>query len=129
MKYIVLVGRVLYSLIFINSGLFHFSKMAVDYASSQGVPMPSVLVPFSGIMAIVGGLSVAFGFKAKIGAWILVAFLIPVTFMMHAFWNISDPTQQQMQMSMFMKNISMLGGAFLITWFGAGPVSFDAKKS
>ena len=125
MKYTVLLGRILYSLIFLNSGLFHFSGMAVGYASSQGVPLASFLVPFSGVMAIVGGLLILLGYKAKWGAWLIVAFLIPVTFMMHAFWKETDPMQKQMQMAMFMKNISMLGGAFLITWFGAGPVSFD----
>src|SRR3990170_3574054 len=103
MKYIVLAGRVLYSVIFINSGIFHFSGMAADYAGSQGVPIASFLVPLSRVMAIAGGLSIAFGFKARWGAWILVAFLIPVTFMMHAFWSITDPDQQQMQMAMFMK--------------------------
>ena len=128
MKYLVLLGRILYSLIFINSGLFHFSGIAVGYASSQGVPLASFLVPFSGVMAIVGGLLIVLGYKAKWGAWLIVAFLIPVTFMMHAFWKETDPMQKQMQMAMFMKNISMLGGAFLITWFGAGPVSFDSRR-
>ena len=128
MKYTVLLGRILYSLIFLNSGLFHFSGMAIGYASSQGVPLASFLVPFSGVMAIVGGLLIILGYKAKWGAWLLVAFLIPVTFMMHAFWKETDPMQKQMQMGMFMKNISILGGAFLITWFGAGPVSFDSRR-
>ena len=128
MKYTVLLGRILYSVIFVNSGLFHFSGMAVGYASSQGVPLASFLVPFSGVMAIVGGLLILLGYKAKWGAWLIVAFLIPVTFMMHAFWKETDPMQKQMQMAMFMKNISMLGGAFLITWFGAGPVSFDNRR-
>lgn len=128
MKYTVLLGRILYSLIFLNSGLSHFSGMAVGYASSQGVPLASFLVPFSGVMAIVGGLLILLGYKAKWGAWLIVAFLIPVTFMMHAFWKETDPMQKQMQMAMFMKNISMLGGAFLITWFGAGPVSFDNRR-
>ena len=128
MKYIVLLGRIFYSLIFLNSGLFHFSGMAVGYASSQGVPLASFLVPFSGVMAIVGVLLIVLGYKAKLGAWLIVAFLIPVTFMMHAFWKETDPMQKQMQMAMFMKNISMLGGAFLITWFGAGPVSFDSRR-
>ena len=128
MKYTVLLGRILYSLIFLNSGLFHFSSMAVDYARSQGVPLASFLVPFSGVMAIVGGLLILLGFKAKLGAWLIVAFLIPVTFMMHAFWKETDAMQKQTQMAMFMKNISMLGGAFLITWFGAGPLSFDSRR-
>ena len=75
-----------------------------------------------------GGLSILFGYKAKIGAWMLVLFLVPVTFMMHRFWGVSDPQAAQMQMIMFMKNISILGGALLITQFGAGPVSFDARR-
>ena len=128
MKYTVLLGRILFSVIFLNSGLFHFSGMAVGYASSQGVPLASFLVPFSGVMAIVGGLLILLGYKAKWGAWLIVLFLIPVTFMMHAFWKETDPMQKQMQMGMFMKNISILGGAFLITWFGAGPVSFDSRR-
>jgi putative oxidoreductase len=48
--------------------------------------------------------------------------------MMHNFWTISDPMMRQMQMAMFMKNISMLGGALLIAYFGAGPLSVDARK-
>ena len=58
----------------------------------------------------------------------LVLFLIPVTLMMHKFWGISDPQAAQMQMIMFMKNLSMLGGALLITQFGAGPASIDARQ-
>lgn len=128
MKYIVLIGRILYSLIFINSGFFHFSGMAVEYAASEGVPMANVLVPVSGIMAIAGGISILIGYKAKWGAWLLVLFLIPVTLMMHGFWKFNDPAQHQVQMTMFMKNTSMLGAAFFIAWFGAGPLSLDARK-
>ena len=90
--------------------------------------MPTVLVPISGIMAIIGGLSIFLGYKAKWGAWLLVAFLIPVTLMMHAFWKLDNPMEYQVQMAMFMKNISMLGAALLIAWFGAGPVSLDERK-
>ena len=128
MKYIVLLGRILYSLMFLSSGQPLFSGVAVGYASSQGVPLASFLVPFSGVIAIVGGLLIVLGYKTKLGAWLIVAFLIPVTFTMHAFWKETDPMQKQMQISNFLKNISMLGGAFLITWFGAGPLSFDNRR-
>lgn len=90
--------------------------------------MATVLVPLSGIMALAGGLSILLGYKAKWGAWILIAFLIPVTLMMHAFWKLDNPAEYQVQMAMFMKNISMLGAAFLIAWFGAGPVSLDNRN-
>jgi putative oxidoreductase len=35
----------------------------------------------------------------------------------------------QVQMAMFMKNMSMLGAALLISQFGAGPFSLDAWRS
>src|SRR5215216_7998631 len=112
MKYIVLLGRILYSAMFLKSAPGHFTGQMLGYASSQGVPAASFLVPLSGILALLGGISIVLGFKAKWGAWLIVLFLIPVTFMMHAFWKETDPMQKQVQMAMFMKNISMLGGAF-----------------
>jgi putative oxidoreductase len=129
MKYIVLIGRALFSLIFLISGFRHFSRQSVDYAASQHVPAASFLVPVSGILAIVGAISIMLGYKAKLGAWLIVLFLVPVTFMMHNFWAVTDPMMKQMQMAMFMKNLSMLGGALIIAWFGAGPLSLDIKTS
>ncbi len=106
----------------------HFSSKGIEYAASQEVPISSILVPLSGLMAFLGALSIILGYKAKIGAWLIILFLIPVTFMMHKFWTISDPMMMQMQMSMFMKNLSMLGGAFFIAYFGSGPLSLDGRK-
>jgi len=55
-------------------------------------------------------------------------FLIPVTLMLHKFWTVTDPMMAQIQMILFMKNVSMLGGALLISHFGAGPFSLDARR-
>jgi putative oxidoreductase len=126
---VVLLGRFLFVAIFLMSGLGHFSKQTIGYAASQGVPLASLAVPLSGILALLGGLSVLLGYRAKVGAWLIVLFLVPVTFMMHKFWVVSDPMMAQMQMIMFMKNMSILGAALLISQFGAGPLSFDARDS
>ncbi len=125
---VVLLGRFLFAAIFLMSSFGHFSGKTIGYAASQGVPLAQIAVPISGLIALAGGLSILVGYKAKIGAWLLVLFLVPVTFMMHRFWGIGDLQASQMQMIMFMKNISMLGGALLITQFGAGPVSLDARR-
>lgn len=127
MKIILLIGRILFSLIFLMTVSFHFSKDAIGYAASQGVPAAAFLVPASGIIATLGALSIILGFKARWGALLIVLFLVPVTFMMHNFWTISDPMQRQMQMSMFMKNLSILGGALIIAYFGSGPYSVDRR--
>jgi putative oxidoreductase len=81
------------------------------------------------VLALAGGLSVLFGYKARIGAWLLVLFLVPVTLMMHAFWTVPDAGIARIQEAMFMKNLSMLGAALMITYMGAGPVSIDERRS
>ncbi len=88
--------------------------------------MPELLVPLSGIIALTGGLSVLLGYQTRLGAWLLVIFLVPVTLMMHNFWAVSDPGASQIEKAMFLKNVTMLGGALLISYFGAGPLSLDA---
>ena len=126
---VVVLGRFLFALIFVMAGANHFNKQTIGYAASQGVPLASIAVPLSGVLAIAGGLSILLGYRAKLGASLIVLFLVPVTFMMHKFWTVTDPMMAQLQMVMFMKNVSMLGGALLISQFGAGPFSLDARRS
>ena len=126
---VVVLGRFFFALTFLMAGANHFSKQAVGYAVSAGVPLASIAVPLSGVLSIAGGLSILLGYRAKLGAWLLVLFLVPVTLMMHKFWLVQDPLMAQIQMILFMKNVSMLGGALLISQFGAGPFSLDARHS
>ncbi len=127
MRSLVPVARLLFAVIFLLSARGHFKAQTIAYAAQQGVPLARILVPLSGVLAIAGGLSVLIGWHARAGAWLLVGFLVPVTLMMHAFWRIPDTMMRQIQMAMFMKNLAMLGGAFLIAYWGAGPVSLDER--
>ncbi len=127
MKYTALLGRILYSGIFLMSGPGHFTQKSIGYAAAQGVPLAALAVPFSGVLAILGGLSILLGYKAKYGAWLLVLFLVPVTFMMHRFWGVPDPMMAMMQKVNFMKNMSMTGAALLIAYLGSGPLSLDER--
>ena len=125
---LVLLGRLFFALIFVVAGANHFSTQTIAYAASQGVPVASIAVPLAGVLALVGGLSILLGYRAKLGAWLIALFLVGVTPMLHNFWAVTDPMMRQMQMIMFMKNVSMQGGALLISQFGAGPWSLDARK-
>ena len=124
---VVFLGRLLIALIFLMSGFTHFSKQTIGFAASQGVPLASIVVPAAGLLAFFGGLSILLGYRAKLGALLIVIFLIGVT-PMHKFWGIADPMMQQTQMVMFMKNLTMLGGALLITQLGSGPWSLDSRN-
>ena len=123
---IILVGRLMFALIFILAAPRHFSHEGIQHAADLGVPMARLLVPLSGVMALLGGLSIALGYKAPLGAWLLVGFLVPVTFMMHGFWKQADPVTVHVQQAMFVKNLAMLGAALLITQLGSGPFSLGA---
>jgi putative oxidoreductase len=126
---VVVLGRFFFALIFLMAGASHFSRQTIGFAASQGVLLAPIAVPFSGALAIAGGLSVLLGYRAKVGAWLIALFLVPVTLVMHRFWLVQDPMMAQIQMILFMKNVSMLGGALLISQFGAGPFSLDARRS
>jgi putative oxidoreductase len=126
MRYVALAGRQLFSILFIVASASHFSQDTIEAAGRHGVPLAGLLVPLSGVIALMGGLSVLVGFQTRLGAWLLVIFLVPVTLLMHNFWSAADPAAFQLEEAMFMKNITMLGGALLISYFGAGPLSFDA---
>ena len=127
MKFLFPLGRVLFAFNFVLAFPYHFTHGAIQAAAEQGVLLPSVLVPLSGVLALAGGLSVALGYKTRWGAWALVAFLVPVTLWMHAYWRLSDPHTAFVEQVLFLKNISTLGGALLISQFGGGPISLDQR--
>jgi putative oxidoreductase len=113
-----LLGRVLFALLFVSSGLqAHLGKggkQGIEYARSLGAPNPDLLVPLSGIAIIVGGLMVGLGLWADLGALLIIGFLIGITPIMHAYWKIDDPQEQQVQAAMFFKNTALLGAALII---------------
>jgi putative oxidoreductase len=131
MDVVFLARRILFALIFIASGMMgHLvgRREAVEYARTYNAPAPDVMVPLSGVAIILGGLSIAFGVLADIGALIVATFVLSVAPIMHAFWKEQDPQQQQNQMAHFMKNMAMLEGA-LVIFFIYNQLQGDAPLS
>jgi len=126
-RYFVPLGRAAFAAAFVLFAPGNFSQEGIAWAAAQGVPFPRLLVPLAGVISLVGGLSVILGYRAKIGAGLLVLFLVPVTGFMHNFWAVKEPMMAQVQLGFFVGNISRIGAAMLIAYFGAGPLSFDAR--
>jgi putative oxidoreductase len=125
----VLLGRIAFAAVFVVFAPLEFTPPGVAWAAQQGVPLPGMLVPLAGLLGLAGGLSVIFGYRAKAGAWLLILFLVPVTLLMHNFWAIRDPMTAQMQEGFFLANWSRIGACLLIAYFGAGPMSLDARAA
>jgi uncharacterized membrane protein YphA (DoxX/SURF4 family) len=116
MIYLFLFARILFGGFFLYSGVIHFVKsgMYTQYAAAKKVPVPRVAVLGTGAMLVVGSLSVLLGVYPTIGLWILVAFLVGTTPMMHRFWSEGEPSQRTMEMVQFMKNLALLGSTLII---------------
>jgi len=113
---LILIGRLLLGGFFINSGFKHFSNltMMAGYSQSKGIPSPKAAVVFSGLLLLIGGLSILLGVYPTVGTIALVLFLVPVTFMMHAFWKVKDPMARMGETVNFTKNLALLGAALML---------------
>ena len=124
-----LLGRILITAVFFVSVPAHFGPADLGYAVAAGVPLAKFVVPATGLLALIGSISVLLGYKAKLGAWLLVLFLVPVTLTMHQFWGAKSAMMAQLQMGMFIRNLAIVGGALMISQFGPGPWSLDALRN
>lgn len=116
-----LLGRALFSAMFIMSGLNHFFRLraTAEAAESAGVPAPVAATLASGFILLAGGLSVLLGVAVRAGTALLVIFLLPTAFIMHRFWGLDDPAASQNQLAHFLKNLVMAGAALMIHYFTA----------
>lgn len=124
MEWLVLVGRILFVLLFFGSAVGHFTQTQAmaGYAESKGVPMARASVLGSGVLILVGGLMVLLGIWADLGALLLVIFLVPTAFLMHNFWSVTDPQGRQMEQTQFLKDLSLAGAALaLFAFFATTP--------
>jgi putative oxidoreductase len=112
-SWILLVGRVLFGGFFLLSGINHLTRvgMYASYAGGHGVPSPALATVVTGVLLVLGGASVLLGFAPRVGLALIILFLVPVSFVMHGFWNIADPQAQAGEMVNFMKNMALAGAA------------------
>jgi putative oxidoreductase len=111
MDFIFIVGRILFGALMLIAGFSHFGQFTQmkKLAESKKVLIPSILVPLSGLLLVLGGISFVFWFLPQIGAWSLLLFFIPVNFTMHRFWNEKDSVKRTYEMHNFLGNLSVIG--------------------
>ncbi|BDD84718.1 hypothetical protein TPB0596_44810 [Tsukamurella pulmonis] len=116
MDVVFLIGRILIAIVFLLSAVGHFVNAdgMAQYAAAKKVPAAKLGVLASGVLALLGALSVIFGVWADLGALLLVLFLVPVTLMMHDFWTQTDPQVKQTEQISFNKNLAIIGGALIL---------------
>ena len=122
------LGRLLLGTIFfmaaVGNKIPHFSDVSKVMAS-VGIPAPQFILVGAIVFLVAGSLSVIVGYKARIGAVLLLTFLVLASYYFHPFWKLDGQAQQE-QMIHFMKNLSMMGAMLFIVANGSGPMSLDS---
>ena len=110
------IGRILFGGYFIFGGINHFTKLEMmsGNAKSKGAPSPKLSVAFSGLLLLIGGVSVLLNIFPIIGFISLVLFLVPVTLIMHAPWKVEDPQTKMGETVNFMKNFALVGAVLIL---------------
>ena len=118
---IAIAGRIMFTLIFFLSGITHFTRLN-EYVTLMPAPIPfrPFWVVISGIVELLGATLIVTNTAPRLGAWLIVLFLVPVTITVHGTAMVNAPDEQvaAMQTSFFLKGIAMTGAALLITQLG-----------
>jgi putative oxidoreductase len=132
-----MIGRIAFALIFIISGISKFMDLSntsnmiaaevvipgflsgavTQIETTTGMRMPMLLAVAGASIEVIGGAMVALNFASRIGALLLILFLIPATYFFHDFWTMTGEAWMQ-NLIQFQKNLSILGG--LIVFFVLG---------
>jgi putative oxidoreductase len=147
--FLIIAGRVCLSLVFILSGihkilnwqaaedsmftsLCNLEGYTMDMDGIQKIiqfvfPWTSMLLLLGTVIELLGGILIFLGIKIRFGAFLLILFLVPTTCLFHHFWLIPLP-ERDLQMCMFLKNLSIFGGLLILLGFGKGSKFFKAKE-
>ena len=118
---VMLIGRILMVLIFLDSGIGKIGNFAetAQLMAKFGMPYTTFFLLGSIFLELVGGLSIVLGYFTRLGTLLIILFLIPATLIFHTDFG------DRIQMIMFMKNVSMLGGCLFLLGAGPGRLSLD----
>ena len=130
MDALLIIGRILFAMIFLGSGVAgHILQTdgTAGYAESRGVSNARTLVLISGVALVLAAVGIILGIWIDLAALIAIAFLLAVNVMVHHFWSDDDPMTRQMEMTQFMKNLSMAGAGLIIIALAdsMGPMLID----
>lgn len=127
---IVPLARFLLSLIFLVSGVTKIVEWNtyLGYMDAKAMPLVPLFLFLSFTLELIGGICLLIGFRTPIVATALAFYLIPVTLIFHNFWDYQG-IMRQVQITNMLKNISIIGGLLLLSYFGAGPYSMDNSSN
>jgi uncharacterized membrane protein YphA (DoxX/SURF4 family) len=124
-----LIARLLMSLVFLASGIekaLHWSAGLAEIEAA-GLPLAPAMLAATVVTQLGGGLSLALGLWARLGALALAGFTVLATVLFHAFWNASGPAAEH-ELTTFLEHVAMVGGFLALVVVGPGGISVDGRR-
>ncbi|MEM9256725.1 MAG: DoxX family membrane protein [Pseudomonadota bacterium] len=116
-----LAARLLFTSLFFLSGVTHFTNIPYYVGlMPETAPYPVFWVLVSGVVELAGAFMILCNWRPRLGAWMLVLFLIPVTIAVHGYemLHAEGEAMRAIQQASFIKGFSLVGAALLITQMG-----------
>lgn len=122
-KYFELGGRILLASLFLLSGLTKMSSYGATAGYMAAMGVSAALLPIVIATEVLGSLAVIVGWHTRIAAFLLAGFTLIAGAIFHN--NFGD----QIQLIMFLKDVSIAGAFLMLVANGAGPLSVDRRRS
>lgn len=120
-----LMGRFFLSAIFLYEAVdsFIYFEKTQEKMTLYGITWQQDFLLTGSIFAMVlGGVLILTGYRAGFGAFLLLCYFLPLTLILHAFWNY--PTDERRgQAIQLMHDLAICGGLLLVLVNGAGKYS------
>lgn len=118
-----LAGRVLLAGLFLVTGVGKIGSYAATAGYMVAVGLPSALLPAVIATEVLGAIAIVAGWKTRITAFLLAGFTLLSALIFH------NDFGDQVQLVMFLKNVSIAGGLLLLVANGAGRLSVDGRAA
>jgi putative oxidoreductase len=111
-----LVGRIIFGAYWLMAAFNHFRNLNYmsEYAKQKGTPSPKLAVAGTGVLLLLGGLSMLLGMLPTIGIALLIIFLVAVSVQIHNYWKIDDAEARQIDLINFTKNMALVGALLML---------------
>lgn len=125
---LILLARILMMVLFVMSGwgkLMHFQG-TVGYMTSTGAPLPMVAAAVAVVMEFGVGIALLIGLWTRPLAILMAFFVLGTSFIAHSYWDMQGAMEAANKIQ-FYKNLSIMGGLFLLA--AVGPGRYAVQKS
>lgn len=112
-----IAGQLMIAFLFLGTGVANAlwkEKQHIDRMVAYDIPFPRLVLWIGFAMQFTGGLMVALDWNTRVGAAILIVFVIAASAIFHRYWEVEDPLRRHLHVSFLFSNVAIIGALLLL---------------